>query len=384
MHYRRLVIPGACALLLSAGADAAPTTEEKLDMLANEVEQLKDQIARDGGDGAASAQAAPRQTTIGGYGELHYNNLETTNQIDFHRFVLFFGHQFTDRIRFFSELELEHSLAGEGKPGEVELEQAYIEFDLAQQHAAKAGLFIVPVGILNETHEPPTFYGVERNPVETNIVPTTWWEAGLGLSGKLAPAWSYDLALTSGLNVPTTGANAYKIRNGRQKVANATANDGAVTGRIKWTGIPGIEWAATAYYQEDMTQGIGAAGTAASGALLETHAIFTRGPFALRALYAQWDLDSAAAANGPSPGRDKQHGWYVEPAIKLTPKLGVFARHAQWDNNAGSGSTTDTAQKQTNVGLNFWPHEQVVLKADVQQGENGVEDGFNLGVGYMF
>ncbi|OUR68170.1 porin, partial [Cycloclasticus sp. 46_83_sub15_T18] len=117
------------------------------------------------------------KTTIGGYGELHYNNLSgkggasDKDAIDFHRFVLFFGHEFSDDIRFFSELELEHSIAGDGKDGEVELEQAYIDFDLNDQHTARAGLFLLPVGIINETHEPPTFYGTERNPVEKNIIP---------------------------------------------------------------------------------------------------------------------------------------------------------------------------------------------------------------------
>ena len=104
-------------------------------------------------------------TTFGGYGEMHYNNLErddgaaSKDELDFHRFVMFTGHQFSDSVRFFSELEVEHSVAGEGKKGEIELEQAFIEWDFAAHHRAKAGLFLLPIGILNETHEPETFYG---------------------------------------------------------------------------------------------------------------------------------------------------------------------------------------------------------------------------------
>jgi len=131
---------------------------------------------------AAASWAA--NTTIGGYAEMHYNNWENQNdapgaedrnEIDFHRFVVFLGHQFNDRLRFFSEIELEHSIAGDDQNGEVELEQAYIEYDLNSAHRAKAGLFLVPVGIINETHEPDTFYGVERNSVENKIIPTTVW-----------------------------------------------------------------------------------------------------------------------------------------------------------------------------------------------------------------
>ena len=79
--------------------------------------------------------------------------------------------------------------------GEIELEQAYVEYDLTENHHAKAGVFLLPVGILNETHEPPTFYGVERNPVESNIIPTTWWAGGIAANGEIAPGWSYDIGV---------------------------------------------------------------------------------------------------------------------------------------------------------------------------------------------
>jgi hypothetical protein len=119
------------------------------------------------------------RTTIGGYGEVHYNNLDGSGgasdkeEIDLHRFVLFVGHEFNEDIRFFSEIEYEHGVAGDGQVGEVEVEQAYVEFDLNDRHLARTGVALLPVGIINETHEPTTFYGVERNPVEKDIIPAT-------------------------------------------------------------------------------------------------------------------------------------------------------------------------------------------------------------------
>merc|ERR1712166_839784 len=110
----------------------------------------------------------------------------------------------------------------------------------------------MPVGIINETHEPDSFYGTERNPVEKNIIPATWWEAGLMFSGDLAPGLRYDVAVTSGLDVSKKGTkSSFKIRDGRQKVAKAQANDLAYTGRIKWTAMPGVTLAATMQYQEN-------------------------------------------------------------------------------------------------------------------------------------
>jgi len=318
---------------------------------------------------------------MGGYGELHYNNLSgkggaaDKTEMDFHRFVLFFGHEFSDTIRFFSEVEIEHAIAGEGKTGEVELEQAYIEFDLNEQHRAKAGVFLIPVGILNETHEPNTFYGVERNPVEKNIVPSTWWEGGAAVSGEFAKGWSYDIALTSGLNLGTGGTT--KVRSGRQKVGNAKAESLMTTGRIKWTGVPGLEVAATITNQDDYTQGLG---TKNSARLFETHAVWQTGAFALRGLYASWKV------NGQTSGYDKQEGYYIEPSYKLSDKFGVFVRYNEYDNQAGDTSQNGEKQ-QTDIGINYWPHPDVVIKADYQDQDNANnqnQNGFNLGIGYQF
>jgi hypothetical protein len=363
------------ALLLVTTATAATTTEERLEVLTQEVEALRKEVQTKEAPGA-------KRVNIGGYGELHYNHLDSKNEIDFHRFVLFFGYNFTDRIRFFSEFELERALVRDtpsGAPrGEVELEQAFLDFDLTDNHTARGGLFLIPVGIINETHEPPTFYGVERNPVETNIIPSTWWEGGAALYGNLAPGLRYDFAFTSGLAVPTSGGNAFLIRSGRQKVSNAIANDPAYTARLKWTGMPGVELATTLQYQQDVTQS--ALADSVSALLTEAHAVFTRGPFGLRALYAQWNLDGAAPE---AVGRDKQKGWYVEPSFKITPKFGVFARYNEWDNEAGNA--TDSNKKQTDIGFNYWPHEQVVIKVDMQNQSGTVDnDGFNVGIGYMF
>ena len=160
------------------------TTEQKVEATSVQVEKVAS-------NPPATKAAWAEKTRLGGYGELHYNKLDGEGgaadkaETDFHRFVLFLGHEFNSRTRFFSELEVEHALAGEGKKGEVELEQAYVEFDLNDNHRAKAGVFLIPVGILNETHEPTTFYGVERNPIEGAIVPYTWWGGGAAFSGQL-------------------------------------------------------------------------------------------------------------------------------------------------------------------------------------------------------
>ncbi len=330
------------------------------------------------------------RTKIGGYGELHYNNLNADDpsrdveMIDFHRFVLFFGHEFNDRTRFYSEVEVEHAFvadSGGDTPGEVEIEQAYVEFDLRQDLYAKAGLFLVPVGIINETHEPTTFYGVERNDVENIIIPSTWWEGGAGLNGRFGSGWNWDLAYTSGLKIPTTGPDAFRVRSGRQNVAEANASDGAITGRLRYLGVPGLQAAVTVQYQFDPSQV--ANDGLDSGTLVEAHIDYQRNGFGLRALYARWDFTGYAVE---AAGAETQTGWYVEPSYRLNDSVGFYTRYENVD-----ATRTSDRFNQWELGLNWWPAKNVVVKFDYRDrshdldGESGRDfTGFDLGLGYSF
>ena len=331
--------------------------------------------------------SSQRATTIGGYGELHYNNLDAADpannvkEIDFHRFVLFVGHRFNDRIQFNSEIEIEHSLAGDGAPGEVELEQAYVDFALKDSLRARAGLFLLPIGFLNETHEPPTFYGVERNNVENVIIPTTWWEAGGGFSGNLANGIGWDVAMHSGLEIPTTGSNAYRVRSGRQKVAEAFANNWAYTARVRYAGTPGLELAASLQYQSDPSQVAGDG--LDSGSLFAANLRYEIDKFMLKALYGSWRFDGAGVE---AAGADRQDGWFVEPSYRLSSRWGVFARYEEVE---GARSTDQFSE--VGAGFNYWPHPSVVFKFDYRQRDLDLPsltgndfDGFDLGVGYQF
>ena len=327
----------------------------------------------------------PGKTSISGYGELHYNNIRAdsgdSEEIDFHRFVLFFGHDFTDRIRFFSEFELEHSLAGDGKPGEVELEQAYVEYAFNNDTFARTGLFLVPVGIINETHEPPTFYGVERNSVENIIIPSTWWEAGAGMRGSLSGGWSWDASLHSGLEIPTSGSSAFRVRSGRQKVAEAVASDPAATLRLKYTGMPGLELAASYHYQSDPSQIAGDG--LDSGQLFTAHAIYQKDRFGLRALFGQWNFDGSAVE---AADVDEQTGWYVEPSFRINDNWGIYARYEDVD-----AARLQDRFSQQEIGFNYWPIDRVVLKMDFRMREfddaslsTSDFDAIDLGFGYNF
>ncbi len=357
---------------------ALAVTDEEFHTLQDQFNQLADQVEENSKDSSSN-------TTIGGYGELHYNNLSNgagtdKKVLDLHRFVIFLNHEFNDDIRFFSEFEIEHAFISDNNdadgtdgtsPGEVEVEQAFVQFDIGENSKIDAGVFLIPVGILNETHEPPTFYGVERNPIEKNIIPVTWWEGGAMLSGHYDSGFSYDLALTGGLDGGTS------IRDGRQKTAKATANNLAATARAKYTGIRGLELSGTVQVQDDMTQD--SSDNIDGATLIEAHARWNIADFTLTGLYGRWDIDGADAL---AAQKDIQDGAYIEASYKIHPKFGIFVRQNEWDN----GGAGDTSESQTDIGFNYWPHENVVVKADYQTQNDiaGNFDGFNLGIGYQF
>ena len=368
--------------------ETATRAEEKADE-ANEIANATADVVED------SPLDAFEGISLGGYGEVHYNNLDADDserdveEADLHRFVVFIGKEFNDDLRFVSEFEIEHGgVEADGEPldGEVEVEQAYIEYDVSNNSQVRGGVFLLPTGIINETHEPPTFYGVERNDVENIIIPATWWEAGVGGSHYWNNGLSADLALTTGLNIPSTGSNKGRIRSGRQKVSRADASNLAYTGRLKYTGIQGLELAASINHQTDANQDDDVNDDFIEEATLYSlHAAYNRGPFGLRALYAEWDIDGDIKNLAGDP--DEQFGWYVEPSYKPLSWLGLYARYEDIE-----GARIQDQFSQWEVGANWWPHKDVVVKFDYRDRSHDPEakaegrdfDGFDLGIGYMF
>ena len=302
------------------------------------------------------------------------------DSVDFHRFVLFVNHEFNDWIKLFTELEIEHAYSGNGKPGAVELEQAYIHMDWSEKFSTEAGLFLMPVGMLNETHEPNTFYGVERNNVEKRIIPTTWWEAGIKGTWRLDNGVSIDAGITSGLDVDSSGV----IRSGRQKVAKAINDKQAYVGRVVYSGVPGLEIGFSAFYQSDMAQKDTAADI--EGLLTTGHVDYSTGGFRIRALYANWDLDGTDSAEAES-----QWGYYLEPSYRWEldeyfGDIGVYFRYSNYKYFSGSLKDNEIYE----IGVNYWPTTNVVFKADVQEISDSDElkskgdKVINLGVGYQF
>src|SRR5690349_12635740 len=209
----------AFAFAAACGAPGlgAQTLEQKVEVLQQEVDELKAQAQKTAPQNRPSArQSSPeyasaldRAETLGsgatsfvGYGEAAYSKLRQSGDAtaDLTRFVFGIYHRFNDRLTFQSEVEWEHGVVSSEDRGESEIEQAWLNYKFSDEVNVKGGLFLIPLGIINETHEPPTYYGVFRNDVETRIIPTTWRELGLGVHGLVSGRFRYDVGLPTGFD----------------------------------------------------------------------------------------------------------------------------------------------------------------------------------------
>ena len=369
---------------------------ETIQLLKAEINELKAAVKMQGAVQEATmtsvAKAAKKfeKIHIGGYGELHYNDTETdagskSKKVDAHRFVLFFGYDYNDKVRFRSEFELEHGLVKDtddgSNGGEVELEQMYIEIDVTDQTSIQTGVILVPVGIMNETHEPPSFYGVERNDVEKYLIPATWWAAGVKVSHKLNNGLRFEAMISEGLKGTTAGY----IRDGRQKSANASANDLAYTARVTYTGIPGLKTSLFYNHQSDFTQD--SSDNIEEMDLYGVTAIYNKDGYEVKALHVQADFSGKDETGAFfTAGFDEHQGTFLEVSKRMG-NLGLFV-----NNSIVSGEKVSRQYTVMQAGFSYWPQgTNTVLKAnfyDKEYSNNNLQtsnsDGFHLGMGYEF
>lgn len=397
--------------------------EQKLDILTREIEGLRVGETAPAAPGAqpalglglaASKVYAKKGVSIGGYGEILYQNFSGTLQdgtpsnltptIDVARAVLYFGYKFDEHFVFNSEIEYEHAVAASDKEGEVEVEFAYVDWLSGKRtFNARAGLMLIPVGLINQLHEPPVFLGARRPDVETVILPSTWREIGFGAWGDAGP-FSYRLYLVNGLNA--AGYAADGLAEGRQEGSLALARSFALTGRLDYTGLPGVLVGAS-FFTGNSGQGqVTPAGESfdARTTFVDFHLDAKWRGASFRALWAQSTVGDAAAIDqannfeGDESVGTRQTGWYVEAGfdvLSLVPRsrmsLTPFARYEAWDTQAsvpdGYARNPENDVTQWTAGVVFKPIPQVVLKLDGQWRKNATKTGvnqFNAALGYEF
>ncbi|MBD3334461.1 MAG: hypothetical protein GF355_03005 [Candidatus Eisenbacteria bacterium] len=446
----RGIAAGAAAVLVWAAAASTGSAQEervrelerRIDILAAEIEQLKTagaapELDLEGRPGLAPAASKVygigHGVSLGGYGEMLYESyageredgtsIDTPSRLDFLRAIIYAGYKFSDRILFNSEMEFEHATSGAGS---VSLEFAYVDFLLAEQLGVRAGLLLLPMGFLNELHEPPIFLGATRPETERRIIPSTWRENGAGFYGT-AGDFTYRAYVTNSFDGPGGGASgasgfdAGGLRGGRQKGAKALAEDLALTVRADFEGVAGLvvggslfagntgQGRETAPGKNGRVQEGPAAKRAESGEIsaftmiAEGHADYSFRGLSLRGLASVATVDEADrlnALNGYSgtasvgetlAGGYVQAGYDVLRHVREDQELIPYIRYEWIDTQkeVPAGYAADPANQKhiITAGAAYKPILNVVIKADYQFHRNDAETGvdqFNLVLGYLF
>ncbi len=343
--------------------------------------------------------------TVGAYGEMLYNQPEGDNgELDVQRLVLLFGYRFNEKTQFVTEVELEHV-------NEVFVEQAFVNYAVGDNVSLRGGLMLVPMGIINEYHEPTTYNGTERPGLNNVIVPTTWREMGIGVSGRINDiSLGYQAYIFNGFKSTKSdgeggvsgflkGSNG--LRSGRQKAIKSTVDSPTLSMKLDYYGVPGLRLGLSGYFGDTQAEdeiedreganiGIAMVGLDARYAYQRFTA---RGEFIYASLS---DTDKYNNLTGKDLGSSLQ-GFYVEGAYNLLPlsnkqKLFAFTRFEKYNTHAETegGLAKNPSFDKTDIttGLTYHIAPGVVVKGDYQFRSNGsdvnTKDRLNFGIGVWF
>lgn len=356
-----------------------------------------------------------KKLMMGLYGSIDYtqpldDSLRNNGKLDVTRIVLLMNYKFNNKIEFFSEVEFEHVK-------ELWVEQAFLQYRFNDAIMLRGGLLIIPMGIVNEYHEPTTFNGVKRPSIDSRIVPTTWREIGLGMAGNMAGiSLKYQLYLVNGFNSydgsgKLGGPNG--LRNGRQRGAESFISSPNLSAKIDFYAISGLNLGLSGYFgktqstlynnlpNENEVQLIRADSTVVSLAMIGLDARYTLGGLHLRGQYILNTIGNSSAYN-QFTGKDlgsAMGGWYAEASYNLlhksqsaTSPLILFARFEKYNLHAETegGLPKNKAYNMTEIttGIGYKITEGAVIKTDFQftkqEGQDEYNTSFNAGIGVNF
>ncbi len=355
------------------------------------------------GDSRSRADAESR-LPVAGYMDFHFNKERgLPGEFDFHRFVLLFGHSFSSRLKFWSELEVEHAfIEGGEESGEVALEQAYLDFLLKPQFNLRAGMLLAPVGIVNERHEPPSFNGVERPFVETFIIPTTWREMGFGATGDLGRGFRYRAYLMSGLDASRfTSGEGFGA--GKTNGFLASFRNPAKVTRLEYVGLRRLALGASVYSGHT---GFNLHSVNPRVDIFDVDGRYSYRRLDFRGLFADTWISRAGELNralqletGSNPNiASRMRGAYLESAVHLLPRqnrndLILFARREAWNTQRrmpeGYVPLPQFDRTSWVLGATYKPHADIAVKFDYGFNSSARSvfrpaDTINFGIGWWF
>ena len=279
----------------------------------------------------------------------------------------------------------------------MSLEFGYLEYEACEYLALRVGMVLVPMGLINEQHEPTQYLPVARPQTETRIIPTTWRELGVE---AVASFEDFDARAFVGTGLDGEEFDAAGLRGGRQKGNRQAADDIAVALRGDYHCAEGLLVGGSAFYQQTGQDGTSGGATAIPDMdtlIVEAHVDWRPGAWIVRALWASAfsdDAEAFAMATGNNLA-ERMDGGYAELGLDIAPwafpdteaAVIPFVRFEHIDTQAKmpDGLTADSAQDNRifTVGLHVRPIEQIVFKVDYEDWDNSF-DRFHIGMGYVF
>jgi hypothetical protein len=362
---------------------------------------------------------------VGGYFDIQYrthrrpvletgyegirNNQGTTNGFDQQRFVPFIYADITEHLKFASELEIEHGIRAAGD-FEISLEFAHVDYLINEKVNVRGGIILIPLGKFNLLHDSPLNDLTDRPIVSRLIIPSTMSETGAGLYGTFYPGRTgkldYEIYMTTGpCGYNNDGSPRVTEENGTKdsRQRKCASDDGldinngkAVSGRLAFSPMLGIEVAGSGYYGNQSPSSYNPLSIFAIDWTLQ------KGPFELigEAAWAHARNNARAIPGstfqGIAPGSlltgigtlnplgtppERMQGFYVQgnyhfmPSFltKLSPKRfgegSTFTAVIRYDRvNLNLDNKAENAGEieQISFGLNYRPVEDAVLKMSYQ------------------
>ena len=324
--------------------------------------------------------------SIGGYGELHWNREldkdgETTkNLMDFHRFIIYYGYNWTEEWSFKSEVELEHNFVQDGD-GELELEQAYVNYH-TDKWGFQGGVILPTVGLLNEYHEPPLFFSVERPDYSKYIIPTTWFGNGFAIYGNIA---DFNLRLAILEDLEGEGISTSGIRGARGKGYKTTGYSLVKNLSAVYTGINGLRLGGSLTLNDAPIND--EPDTSISVQMFEVNAKYNANN-----IYAvfEYGQNSFEGNNFTSPLKTSS-GYYLDLGYNIGSMVNCN-KLIPWLRVSNVSTDVDTDSKIADymrLGLTWWPIDNVAFKMDygtktIKSDTDNPTTQINLGIGYNF
>lgn len=350
---------------------------------------------------------------MGAYGEVQYeqpfgNNTKYNGAMDAERMVLLFGYKFDSKTSFISEIEIEHIK-------EVYLEQAFLNYQAKPWLNVQAGLLLIPMGLMNEYHEPTIFNGVNRPTIANALYPSTWREIGAGFAGNIPnAALRYQLYAVNGPMGYNNGAKLdgnKPLRGARQKGAQVTMTAPDLSAKINYYGIKGFDIGLAGYFgttesnlYSNIDRDSAAQLATADSSVIGIQMVGLDFRYQSKKFQAKGELFYSTFSNTDAyntfTNRDlgsSIFGYYGELGYDISSILGMkkklvpFVRYSEYNTHqsVNSGMIANKAYDRTvlTTGFSFFLNQSVVVKADYQNFSDAINNQqhqFNTGIGFWF